>query len=120
MIKHCDAPAVTTWRWTADSFERAGEAGVFGDAHADLIDGEVHVMSPQSPLHAYILDVLTSAVASCPPSSSPVSGRLSAWPTTPNPNQASLSLPAHANGMAAVGTQGLKRSSSSSRYRSRV
>ena len=57
---------MTTWRWTADSFERAGEAGVFGDAHADLIDGEVHVMSPQSPLHAYILDVLTRAVASVP------------------------------------------------------
>ncbi len=56
------ASAVTTWQWTADAFERAGEAGVFGDAHADLIDGEVHVMSPQSPLHAAVLARLARAL----------------------------------------------------------
>ena len=61
------ASAVTTWRWTADAFERAGEAGIFGDAHADLIDGEVHVMSPQSPLHAAVLGRLVRTLGSLSP-----------------------------------------------------
>lgn len=58
------APAVETWRWTASSFERAGEAGLFGyGTHADLIDGEVRLMSPQTPLHVYVLGVLDGARA---------------------------------------------------------
>jgi Uma2 family endonuclease len=57
-------PAVSTWQWSADAFERAGEVGLFGEgAHADLIDGEVHVMSPQAPQHAYVLRVLLDALA---------------------------------------------------------
>jgi hypothetical protein len=64
------ALAAGMWRWTADSFERAGEAGVFGGAHADLIDGEVRVMSPQSPLHAFVLRVLLGALAGVGPSCS--------------------------------------------------
>ncbi|MDA8300653.1 MAG: Uma2 family endonuclease [Actinomycetota bacterium] len=58
------APAVEIWRWSADAFERAGEVGLFGHGvHAELIDGEVHVMSPQTPQHAYVLRVLLDAVA---------------------------------------------------------
>ncbi|MGH9106255.1 MAG: Uma2 family endonuclease [Acidimicrobiales bacterium] len=61
------APAVQVWQWTAGSFERAGEAGLFNGAHADLIDGEVHVMSPQTPRHAYALRKLVSALATVQP-----------------------------------------------------
>lgn len=62
------APSVTTWRWTAESFERAGELGLFGEGtHADLIDGEVHLMSPQSPLHAFVIRVLKRASAGLEP-----------------------------------------------------
>jgi Uma2 family endonuclease len=57
------AQTATTWHWTTDAFERAGEAGVFGNAHVDLIDGEVHAVSPQSPLHAAVLRRLARALA---------------------------------------------------------
>ena len=61
-------PAVQTWEWTADAFELAGENGLFGDdAHAELIDGRVTVMSPQSPAHAYALQVLLRALAGLGP-----------------------------------------------------
>jgi len=57
--------SVKTWEWTVESFERAGEAGLFGEgAHADLIDGKVHVISPQQPAHAYLVAALRDACTS--------------------------------------------------------
>lgn len=40
------------FRWTADTFELAGEAGLFGDAGVELIDGEVVYQAPMPPPHA--------------------------------------------------------------------
>lgn len=38
--------------WTRERYERAGEAGVFGDLRVELIDGEVVQMSPMKARHA--------------------------------------------------------------------
>ena len=53
----------TTWQWTADAFERAGEAGLI-DRHADLLEGVVYLMAPQTDGHAHAIRVLTRAARS--------------------------------------------------------
>ena len=52
----------TTWQWTADTFERAGEAGLI-DRHADLLEGVVYLMAPQTDGHAHAIRVLTHSGA---------------------------------------------------------
>jgi Uma2 family endonuclease len=47
------------FRWTADSFEVAGEAGLFGDARVELVDGEVFYLAPMLPPHAEAVRRLT-------------------------------------------------------------
>lgn len=41
-----------SFAWTRESYELAGEAGVFGDLRVELIDGEVVQMSPMKARHA--------------------------------------------------------------------
>jgi hypothetical protein len=55
--------AVTTWRWTAGAFEQAGETGLI-DKHADLLEGVVYVMAPQTDAHARAVRVLNRAARS--------------------------------------------------------
>jgi Uma2 family endonuclease len=38
--------------WTRDAYERAGEAGVFGDLRVELIEGQVLQMSPMGSRHS--------------------------------------------------------------------
>lgn len=40
------------FRWTAEQFELAGEAGLFSDERVELLDGEVYVLAPMLPAHA--------------------------------------------------------------------
>ena len=40
------------FQWTAERFELAAEAGLFGDDRVELLDGEVLVLAPMRPPHA--------------------------------------------------------------------
>ncbi|MGH9902636.1 MAG: Uma2 family endonuclease [Pyrinomonadaceae bacterium] len=47
-------------RWiTADEYERMGEAGIFGDARLELIEGEIYEMSPIGSRHAACVTFLS-------------------------------------------------------------
>lgn len=39
-------------RWTRERYEKAAEAGVFGEARVELVDGVIYDHPPQSPRHA--------------------------------------------------------------------
>jgi Uma2 family endonuclease len=48
--------SVVPWRWTRETYHAAAEAGVFEDAHVELLCGSVYVqMSPQSARHSSCL-----------------------------------------------------------------
>jgi Uma2 family endonuclease len=46
--------------WSADTFLRAGEAGIFGDLRVELVEGEVLQMSPMGNPHTVALMLLYS------------------------------------------------------------
>lgn len=46
------ASPVIGYRWPRDRYDHAVEAGVFGDARVELLDGEIVDMPPQSNSHA--------------------------------------------------------------------
>lgn len=41
--------------WTADTFQQAGEAGIFGEQRVELIEGQVFEMSPMGTPHTIAL-----------------------------------------------------------------
>lgn len=43
-------------RWTREEYYRMGELGLFHGQRAELIEGEVMVLSPQGPPHGYFTD----------------------------------------------------------------
>jgi Uma2 family endonuclease len=43
-------------RWTKEEFYQLGELGLFNGQKAELIDGEIMVMSTQKPLHNTVVD----------------------------------------------------------------
>jgi Uma2 family endonuclease len=43
-------------RWTRDEYHRMGELGLFHGQRAELIEGEIMVLSPQGPPHSYFTD----------------------------------------------------------------
>jgi Uma2 family endonuclease len=45
--------------WTADLFQQAGEAGIFGDQRVELVEGQVFEMSPMGTPHTIALMLLT-------------------------------------------------------------
>jgi len=49
-------------RWTREEFYRMGEAGLFNGQRAELIDGEVMVLSPQNWPHAATVDQVAEAL----------------------------------------------------------
>lgn len=59
--------AVSEFVWTAEVFERAGQAGVI-PGHADLIEGVVYLMAPQGTAHAWAIHALTQASRAVPES----------------------------------------------------
>src|SRR3954466_1555697 len=40
-------------RWTRDEYYRMADLGLFHGQRAELIDGEIMVLSPQGPSHSY-------------------------------------------------------------------
>jgi Uma2 family endonuclease len=44
-------PEPTRKRWTREEYHRLGEQGWFQDQRVELIDGEIIILSPQSPQH---------------------------------------------------------------------
>ena len=52
-------PAVQRHRFTVEEYARMGDAGIFSeDDRVELIDGDVHEMTPIGPTHAGIVDDL--------------------------------------------------------------
>ena len=43
-------------RWTREEYYRIAELGLFRGQRAELIDGEIMVLSPQGPSHTYFTD----------------------------------------------------------------
>ena len=43
-------------RWTREEFYRMAELGWFHGERAELIEGEILVLSPQGPSHSYFTD----------------------------------------------------------------
>jgi Uma2 family endonuclease len=43
-------------RWTREAYYRMGELGLFHGQRAELIEGEIMVLSPQGPSHGYFTD----------------------------------------------------------------
>jgi Uma2 family endonuclease len=43
-------------RWTREEYYRMGELGLFHGQRAELIEGEIMVLSPQGPPHGYFTD----------------------------------------------------------------
>jgi hypothetical protein len=39
--------------WTREEYDRLGELGFFQGQRAELIDGEIMVLSPRGPSHSY-------------------------------------------------------------------
>src|SRR3954454_17219930 len=51
-------------RFTRETYRRMYEAGVFGaDAHVELLDGEIMMMSPSGPMQSVLVRRLTSFFA---------------------------------------------------------
>jgi Uma2 family endonuclease len=55
-------------RWTREEYDRMGELGLFHGQRAELIEGEIMVLSPQGPPHSYFTDQVARIL------------RASAWP----------------------------------------
>jgi len=55
-------------RWTREEYYRMGELGLFHGQRAELIEGEIMVLSPQGPPHSYFTDQVARIL------------RASAWP----------------------------------------
>ena len=49
------------YRWTLDEYHRAIDAGVFGDARVELLDGEIVQMPPMSGPHIGAVRYLAGA-----------------------------------------------------------
>ena len=58
----------STRRWTREEYYRMGELGLFHGQSAELIEGEIMVLSPQGPPHSYFTDQVARIL------------RESAWP----------------------------------------
>ena len=52
------ATTISTYRWTLDAYRIAWEAGAFGDANLELIDGELYTVPPASPGHDWLIELL--------------------------------------------------------------
>ena len=51
MAQVAQAPPTDRRPFTVDEVLRMGEAGIFGDEHVELLDGELCTVSPQGPAH---------------------------------------------------------------------
>lgn len=50
--------AAETYQWTLDSYRIAWEAGAFGDADLELLNGELYTVPPASPGHDWLVELL--------------------------------------------------------------
>lgn len=55
---------ITLKRWTSEEFSHLGELGVLGSDRAELIEGDIFMMSPQGPRHAMVVSLLSQALQS--------------------------------------------------------
>jgi len=53
---------ITLKRWTSDEFSQLGELGLLGNERAELIEGNIFMMSPQGPRHAMVVSLLSQAL----------------------------------------------------------
>lgn len=52
--------AIATYKLSIDEYDRMIASGVFeDDARVELIEGELHEMSPPGPTHEHVIDLLT-------------------------------------------------------------
>jgi Uma2 family endonuclease len=52
-------------RWTREEYYRMGELGLFHGQRAELIEGEIMVLSPQGPSHSKITDLAFDVLRHC-------------------------------------------------------
>lgn len=52
----------TLFVWTRETYERAGEVGIFGDMRVELVEGQVVQMSPMGSRHATAIDDVADAL----------------------------------------------------------
>jgi Uma2 family endonuclease len=55
-------PEPTRKRWTREEYYRLGEQGWFSGQRVELIDGEIIILSPQSPQHVFATDLVREAL----------------------------------------------------------
>lgn len=61
MASHA-SPAPGAYHFTRDEYYRMAEAGLFQDAHVELLDGKIIVMSPKLTPHAFTVNGLMYAL----------------------------------------------------------
>jgi hypothetical protein len=54
----------STRRWTREEFYRLAEIGLFNGQRAELIEGEIRVLSPQKSTHYFVTDRVTRVLES--------------------------------------------------------
>lgn len=52
------AIATNTYKWTLDAYRTAWEAGAFGDADLELLNGDLYTVPPASPGHDWLIELL--------------------------------------------------------------